>query len=226
MVFNTFIQHSPEAIAVPLFCAASYMVTGNLQWLYASAIAASVFMGFYRGVPDEDLQIMNRNAQSPHVVLCPCDGTVLDVVSRDDGFTQIAVFLGLHNIHVQYFPIDGTIKSITHKPGTFHPAYMFVKSQYNERVETVLNTMIGEVCVVQIAGLVARRIVHFYAPGNIIQRLEPMGLIKFGSRVDIWVPNKSGMVLVSPGERVHVGTPLFTQLYTRKDLRVKTSRNV
>lgn len=76
-------------------------------------------------------------------------------------------------------------------------------------METILQTKIGEVCVVQIAGLVARRIVAFHSEGHNVKRGDPMGLIKFGSRVDVWLPTRQlHHVHAKKGLRVHIGDPL------------------
>lgn len=143
---------------------------------------------------------------SPDAIMCPCDGKVLGVVEhRELGYTQVAVFLNVHNIHVQYMPMDGVVKSIQHKAGEFHPAYLFEKSSLNERTETVLETRIGDVTIVQLAGLVARRILPLTAVGQRVAKGDPLGLIKLGSRVDIWLPSANVEVRVSRGQRVRIG---------------------
>lgn len=139
-------------------------------------------------------------------IVSPCDGKVLRVIEhRDLGYTQVAVFLNLHNIHVQYMPMDGIVKSIRHKNGEFHPAYLFEKSSLNERTETVLATDIGDVTIVQLAGLVARRIVSLTDVGRAVSKGDPLGLIKLGSRVDIWLPSSTTKVDALQGQRVRIG---------------------
>jgi phosphatidylserine decarboxylase len=114
------------------------------------------------------------------------------------------VFLNIHNIHVQYAPVDGVVSSIAHQSGTFHPAYFFEKSQYNERLETYFRTAHGSVRVDQIAGQLARRCVSFLESAQRVTRGDPMGLIKFGSRVDMWFP-KTWKTIVVPGQRLFIG---------------------
>ena len=87
---------------------------------------------------------------------------------------------------------------------------MFEKSQYNERVETTLQTVIGNVKVIQIAGLIARRIVSFGSEGQQLKRGDPLGLIKFGSRVDVIVPaHNIAKIAVKEGQSVNIGDTLF-----------------
>jgi phosphatidylserine decarboxylase len=124
-----------------------------------------------------------------------------------DAYTRISVFLNIHNVHVQYAPLDGTIRSVVHKPGAFHLAYLFEKGELNERRVTTLDTRIGTVRVVQIAGLVARRTHPLVSPGDRVSQGDSLGLIKFGSRVDLWLPEGFN-VLVAPGQRVHIGEAL------------------
>ena len=150
---------------------------------------------FYRGATIPSIY--------PNTVISPADGKVLKIVKHQDMY-HIAIFLNIHNIHVQYAPIKGNIVSMKYKPGTFNPAYLFEKSQYNERMETILETEIGRVMVVQIAGLIARTIVPFKEIGDNVNQAEPIGLIKFGSRVDLWIPTTVD-IKIKEGDRIHIG---------------------
>lgn len=145
-------------------------------------------------------------------IICPADGKVLGLqYHKDKGLVQIALFLNVHNVHVQYAPISGKIVSQAHKDGKFHPAYMFKKSELNERTETVLYTDIGPVVIVQIAGLLARRIVSFHSVGTSVKQGEPMGLIKLGSRVDLYIPYKKiSLNELKVGQRIRIGEVLAT----------------
>jgi phosphatidylserine decarboxylase len=111
---------------------------------------------------------------------------------------------------VQYSPFECTVKSIKHKEGSFHPAYLLEKSQYNERTEYVLhNKHFGDVPFVQIAGQLARSIVTFVQTSQTVSAMEPIGLIKLGSRCDIYVP-RGHTILVKEGDRAKIGDPLVT----------------
>lgn len=212
---NNYIHHAPEAIAVPLII----ILVGALlrMWgiiaLGATSLLCMLF--FYRGAPSQkkkkrsnENEVIGFGLDTRYPVACPCDGKVLRI-ERVRGTLHIAVFLNVHNVHVQYAPFDGVITSMEYKPGTFAPAYLFEKSQYNERLVTTFETAVGPMTVAQIAGQVARRIVPFHRTGAFVRQGDPFGLIKFGSRVDIWVPDhRVTDVLVKEGDRVRIGEAL------------------
>lgn len=154
----------------------------------------------------------------PQDILSPAEGTVLRTLPLANNRILVSIFLSPLNVHVQYAPITGIIRRIQYKPGEFHPAYMFEKSSYNERVETDLETAAGPIKIIQLAGMLARRIVSFYKEGDRIERGEPFGLIKFGSRVDLIVPAGSGELAVREGDEVRVGTPLFRRSPSVRDI--------
>lgn len=202
---NNYIHYAPEAIWVPLLLLIIAILLSSVWMTMVCMLVLLLLFAFYRGASVEDT--------FPNTTLVsPCDGKLLRVVQHANGQTHIAIFLNIHNIHVQYVPFSGTITSIVHKPGEFHPAYLFEKSSLNERVETTFDTAAGTIRVIQIAGLIARRIVSFHQPQTYVHRLEPLGLIKFGSRVDIWLPTqsiRSTLVATQPGTRIRIGDPLF-----------------
>jgi phosphatidylserine decarboxylase len=201
---NNYIHTAPEYILIIVF-----LVIGSL-WLesktlgiFTAFLLISLLL-FFRGASIAE----DAAGAAEDTVMCPCDGKVLDIRCDTNGFVQIAIFLNVHNVHVQYAPLDGVVKSVTHIAGTFEPAYLFSKSMFNERVETELDTAIGDVKVVQIAGMVARRIVPFLKEEQAIAKGQPFGLIKLGSRVDIWMPMRNVEVLVDVGDRVRIGDSL------------------
>ena len=203
-----YIGYAPEALIIPLICILGVFLMKKQPFkliLFFSVILLCLIL-FYRGVSSADYQKLAQAPQN-HIV-SPCEGKGLKVI-KDGNKVRIAIFLNVHNVHVQYMPISGTIKDIMHKDGEFHPAYMFEKSQYNERVETTIQTLIGDVRVIQIAGLIARRIVSFGAVGQWLERGDPLGLIKFGSRVDIEVPAYNiASIAVKEGQLVRIGETL------------------
>jgi phosphatidylserine decarboxylase precursor-related protein len=209
---NNYIHRAPEAIAVPLIL----MVTGILVRMWnitvIGAVSIMCMLFFYRGAPSlknrTNIKTIGFGLDTRYPVTCPCDGKVLHI-ERVRGSLHIAMFLNVHNVHVQYAPFDGVIVSMEHKPGTFAPAYLFEKSQYNERLVTTFETAVGPMTVAQIAGQVARRIVPFHRPGARVHQGEPFGLIKLGSRVDVWIPDhRVTELLVKVGDRVRIGDGL------------------
>jgi phosphatidylserine decarboxylase len=120
-------------------------------------------------------------------IMSAADGVVQSIDSYPDGRTRVAVFMSPLNVHVNRAPLDGTIKSVEHVAGGFVPAFN-KDSEFNERVVWHFDTSIGDVELVQIAGTVARRIIPYLEPGTEVERGERIGLIRFGSRVDIYLP--------------------------------------
>lgn len=136
-------------------------------------------------------------------------GKVIKVSPRiinNTSYLQIAIFIGLLDPHVQYSPCQGYIKKMDYKKGEFNPAFIFKKSNYNERLIYHMDSMNGYIIFSQIAGQVARTIVSFVKPNMLLQQNQEIGLIKFGSRSDIFVPIKPNMKLyVKEGDYVNGG---------------------
>jgi phosphatidylserine decarboxylase len=184
---------APEFVA--LIASAWVLARRGARWCALATLVTAAVLFFFRGARDIPARIDRR------VLYCPCDGTVEDVVDHG-AYTQVCVFLGVSNVHVQYCPCDAEVLSVRHIPGTFHPAYLLRKSRCNERVEYELATHFGPVRVVQIAGQLARRIVPFVRAGQLLPPMSPMGMIKLGSRCDVYF---AGRAAVKKGARVCVG---------------------
>ena len=137
-------------------------------------------------------------------LLAPCDGVVKSLdFDAASGRYKIIVFLNILDQHHQYYPTTGIVIGSTHTPGSFHPAYILEKSQYNERHLTTIRTKHGEpVTITQIAGQVARRIVNNSVPGAPVEQGERIGMIKLSSRVDIEFSKAHFIPLVTPGMRI------------------------
>jgi phosphatidylserine decarboxylase len=104
-----------------------------------------------------------------------------------DGRTRVAVFMSPLNVHVNRAPLAGTVACVKHIPGGFVPAFN-KESEHNERVVWHFDTDLGDIEMVQIAGAVARRIVPYVEQGAKVEQGERIGLIRFGSRVDVYLP--------------------------------------
>ncbi|GHJ41403.1 phosphatidylserine decarboxylase [Streptomyces sp. TS71-3] len=120
-------------------------------------------------------------------VISPADGVVQSIMPWQDGRTRVAIFMSPLNVHVNRAPLAGTITSVEHVPGGFIPAFN-KESEDNERVVWHFDTELGDIELVQIAGTVARRIVPYLTPGAKVEQGERIGLIRFGSRVDVYLP--------------------------------------
>jgi phosphatidylserine decarboxylase len=142
------------------------------------------------------------------IVAC-ADGRIREIKNIKDDYigdcTRISTFMNIYNVHVNRMPIDGTIKNIFHKSGFHLPAFK-KESEKNERLIITVDTKIGKIKIIQIAGTLARRIVPYIKKGEKLKKGEKIGIIRFGSRVDIFLPEKriKGL-LVKKGEMVKAG---------------------
>lgn len=137
-------------------------------------------------------------------VVSPADGKVTRVRTVGE-WTEISIFMNVHNVHVNRMPWKGKILSVEHRPGTHIPAFD-KDSDRNERVRIRIGTDYGDWEMTQIAGAVARRIVPYVSEGFVLEKGERIGMIRFGSRVDLRFRQPSGhMLWVKEGDRVIAG---------------------
>ncbi len=145
--------------------------------------------------------------QGEGVVVSPADGKVIvvkDIYEPDylkQDVKQISIFLSVFNVHVNRVPIAGTIATVKYNPGKFHVASVDKASLDNEQTAMVIANGTHKILVKQIAGLIARRIVCYAKPGDTVKTGERYGLIRFGSRVDIFLP-KDADLMVKVGDRI------------------------
>ena len=155
------------------------------------------------------------------VVVAAADGAVSQVLAArppdelglpGGEWLRISVFLSVFDVHVQRVPVSGLVSRAVYRPGKFLSADLDKASDDNERNSLLLTTEHGvEIVVVQIAGLIARRIVCEVAEGDKVGVGDTYGLIRFGSRVDVYVPAGS-RVLVEPGQRTIGGETVLAEL--------------
>ncbi|HWD98103.1 MAG TPA: phosphatidylserine decarboxylase [Bryobacteraceae bacterium] len=145
------------------------------------------------------------------VALSPADGRVVAVVPEGERHTRISIFLNVFDVHVNRAPISGVITDISYRKGKFLVASGEVASAENEQNILTIHADDGtKVVCKQIAGLIARRIVCTKKTGDVVQAGERIGLIKFGSRVDV-IFGPEWYVEVSPGTRVSAGTSVLAR---------------
>jgi phosphatidylserine decarboxylase len=121
-------------------------------------------------------------------VVSPADGKVVKVSTEVGGTTQISIFLSLFNVHINRSPVGGRIESISYRPGKFRVAFDERASVENEQNVWIVQSGSRQVKFSQVAGILARRIVSWKRSGDPVEKGERVGLIKFGSRVDIFLP--------------------------------------
>ena len=133
-------------------------------------------------------------------IVSPADGRIL---AAEPGSGKITVFMGIHNVHVNRAPLDGRVASVVHTAGGHAPAYT-EGAAANERVEMVLETRLGLVRVTQVAGVFARRIVPYVRRGDAVRKGQRIGMIRFGSRVELILP-RGVRLSVRVGDKVRAG---------------------
>jgi len=149
-------------------------------------------------------------------IVAVADGFIREISYEDDTdvgkCSKISTFMNIHNVHVNRMPLDGTISEVVHHSGSHLPAFK-KESEKNERVILVLKTRIGTIKIILIAGTLARRIVPYIKKGNVVKKGEKIGLIRLGSRVDIYLPQKKIKNLtVRLKERVKAGEDTIAQI--------------
>jgi phosphatidylserine decarboxylase len=201
-------------------------IIDNLLWsqspLLLAGIAASGLLGlfwhrFFLMLAVALLIFAFYFFRNPHRVItpnfmalyAPADGTIVDWAydahNGLDGYNQrISIFLSPFDVHVQRAPIAGRIEEVVYKSGTFMPAFLPKSSELNERNDVVFIHPLGTIKVRQISGTIARCIVCWYKPRAELLQGDRYGMIKFGSRVDLFLPSNV-KVSVKKGQRVMAG---------------------
>ena len=150
----------------------------------------------------------------PGAVVAPADGRVVVVVKDEENAgrpgQRVSIFLAIWNVHVNRAPAAGTIAKLEYRPGKFFAAMRERASMENEQNVFTLSTEAGEMVFKQIAGLIARRVVSWKKAGEQVARGERIGLVRFGSRVDVWLPREAE-ILVKVGESVKGGSSVIAR---------------
>lgn len=137
-------------------------------------------------------------------IIAPADGRIRDIKQENDQWL-ISTFMEVNNVHVNRMPLDGRIIKMTHFPG-YHLRAWKKESDLNERVVISIDSAIGPVTVVQLAGLIARRVYPYIKDGDVLRKGDRIGIIRLGSRVDVLVPaNKIKEITVKVGDPVLAG---------------------
>ena len=141
-------------------------------------------------------------------IVAPADGTVREV-DRDKGL--VSTYLALRNVHVTRAPIEGVVEKRERIEGRHSPAFTR-KTDHNERMKILMRTKLGEISIVQMTGAIARRIVPYINEGQRLSKGDKMSLIRFGSRVDIYLPARSVRILVDKGDRLKAGVTRIAEV--------------
>ena len=199
---------------------ALYYSSGKSTLFYAVCCLSSIFfllvLNFFRS------PFRRFPYDSEGLVIAPADGTIVaieEVMENEilhEKRLQVSIFMSVFNVHANWFPVNGTVKHVSHNNGRFMAAYLPKSSTENERSAVVVTTKDGvDILARQIAGAMARRIVTYAKAGEKCHVDEQMGFIKFGSRVDIYLPLGTE-VLVEMDQKVTGNQTPIARLYSKK----------
>jgi phosphatidylserine decarboxylase len=204
------------AVAVSAVPAAVAALTGHRRTALSLLALPAGVTAFFR---DPDRTPDHRQVD-PDLVLAPADGKVMhagpaqEEVAPPGDWQQVSIFLSVFDVHINRTPYGGTVEEVTYRPGKWHAAYRFESATENERSEiTVSDTVDGEtrrIVFRQIVGLVARRVVTRVQKGDVLRSGQRIGLMKFGSRMDVFVPPHLELA-VSVGDRTVAGETVIAR---------------
>jgi phosphatidylserine decarboxylase len=201
-------QTARRYVLGPLILGAALLLLGQRRSGLVGIGLAGAILAFFRD-PERLLD------PDPGIVYAAADGFVTDVEEAHEPWIpggealRVSTFLSIHNVHVNRSPIQGSIAKVEEVPGGFLPAFLGGASEENHQNRLAIDGPKGRAVVVQIAGMVARRISRWVETGERVTAGQRIGLIHFGSRTDVLLPAGSTDPLVRPGDRVRAGiTPL------------------
>lgn len=211
--------HREGWLFIAIACAVNailFVLAPEAGWVFLPVTVWVI--AFFRD-PDRNVPMV------PDVYVCPADGRMLPVASAlppeelemgDRPMTRLSIFMNVFNVHVNRIPCDGTVVAMSYRPGRFFNASFDKASVHNERMSIRIRPQgakspENDIALVQIAGLVARRIVCTLTPGQRVHRGERFGIIRFGSRVDLYLP-PNVTIYAAHGERVTAGQTVLAAI--------------
>ena len=201
MVKEGFWFSAPPLVLGLIALALGWRWTGGVL-IFLALFVLYFFRNPYRAIPT-----------APGLVVSPADGRVMEIVEEPlDGTLgrRISIFLAIWNVHVQRAPVAGRVADVVYRPGRFYAAMRSAASRENEQNIIYLHAPTGQIVFKQIAGAIARRVICWKKEGEVVARGELMGLIRFGSRVDVWLP-LGARVTVKRGDNVKGGESVLAQ---------------
>lgn len=177
-------------------------------WIALFPFIVTLFMLYFFRDPER------KTPEGEGIFTAPADGKIILIrdVFEDEhlkkDIKQISIFMSPLNVHVNRAPCDGKVKEVKHNKGRFLAAYKDDASLKNENIEMVLETKYGDILVRQVAGYIARRAVCRVKPGDELKRGGRYGIIKFSSRLDVYLPKETA-IKVKLGDRVKAGETII-----------------
>ena len=206
------------AIAAVLALGALIFASRRGSWpgwvLTAVMVVVALWVAYFFRDPER------TGVRGDRVVTAPADGKVVLITEVDEPAfihgraLRISIFMNVFNVHVNRYPVSGTVKYVQYNPGKFLNAAVEKSSLENEQRSVGIESGPYRILVRQIAGLIARRIVTYSREGERVEQGERMGLIRFGSRVDVFLPTDA-RVAVKIGELTTAGTTVVAELSAR-----------
>ena len=193
-----------------LFPAAALVALRQPAWALPLVSLSGFFAFFFRD-PDRDVP------DDPTVVVSPADGRVMHAgpadpeVAPEGDWAQISIFLSPLDVHVNRTPVSGRILQVDYRPGRFLPAYRGEAAAENERSEIWIDHAGRTIVCRQVVGLLARRVVCRLVPGMDVRQGQRLGIMKFGSRMDVFLPSDS-VFEVDVGDTVRGGETIVSRL--------------
>ena len=196
-------------VAASRAAAIAVTAVAGLAWSLPVWLVAVFVLQFFRDPPREV-------PRQPNAVLAPADGRIVKVEKARDPYTErdsllISVFMNVFNVHSNRSPVDGTVERVEYSRGRFINADLDKASTENERNAMVLRLDGERITVVQVAGLIARRILCYVSAGDRLARGQRYGFIRFGSRVDVYLP-LTARPRVAVGDRVAATVTILAEL--------------
>jgi phosphatidylserine decarboxylase len=184
-------------------------------WLLAFALTVlALWVAYFFRDPERS------GPRGDRVVIAPADGKVVLIQDVDEPSfmggraKRVSIFMNVFDVHVNRYPVSGIVRYVKYNPGKFLNAAVEKSSVENEQMSVGIETPHGRLLVRQIAGLIARRIVTYSKEGQQVEQAERMGLIRFGSRVDVFLP-PGAVVRVKVGDVTIAGTTVIAELPAR-----------
>jgi len=206
-------------VVAALIAAGAYAIALNRRswpfWLLAFLLTLiALWVAYFFRDPER------TGERGDRLVVAPADGKVVLITEVDEpAFVhgrakRISIFMNVFSVHVNRYPVSGTVRYVKHTQGKFLNAAVEQSSLENEQVSVGIESGPHRILVRQIAGLIARRIITYSKEGDRAEQGARFGLIRFGSRVDVFVPTDA-VVRVTPGQQTAAGTSILAELPSR-----------
>jgi phosphatidylserine decarboxylase len=177
------------------------------KWAAAILIFLGLFVFYFFRDPERTIP------SDPSAVVSPADGHIVEIVeeeSQSQPGRRVTIFLAIWDVHIQRAPVAGRVASVIYRPGRFYAAFRSAASAENEQNVIRIDTKAGPLIFKQIAGAIARRVICWKREGEVVARGDRVGMIRFGSRVDVWLPWEVE-VTVQRGQKVKGGESILAR---------------